>query len=111
MAGKIYVKNLADACEEYNKIFGANKNLYRIMPGFQDGLKPVARRFLYSLYRGKGRTQFIKMQKAAADTTADFHPHGSASVEDVGARLANLQCNNIVTVEGQGNYGSYRNKS
>lgn len=38
MSGKIYKKNIAEACEEYNKIFGANKNLYRIIPSMQDGL-------------------------------------------------------------------------
>lgn len=108
MSGKVYRKNLADACEEYNKIFGANKNLYRIMPSANDGLKPVQRRFLYSLYKGKGRTQFIKMAKAAADTTAAYHPHGSASVEDVGAKMASPIANNIPTVEGHGNFGSYK---
>ena len=46
MAEKIYKKNIADACEEYSKIFGANKNLYRIMPNLIDGLKPVQRRFI-----------------------------------------------------------------
>lgn len=110
MEGKIYKRDLADACEEYNKIFGANKNLYRIMCSTIDGCKPVQRRFLYSLYKGKGRTQFIKMSKAAADTTASFHPHGNASVEDVGAKMANPTCNNILTVEGQGNFGSYKSE-
>ena len=54
MADNIYKRDLADACEEYVKIFGANKNLYRIMISMQDGLKPVQRRFLYTLYKGKG---------------------------------------------------------
>lgn len=110
MKGQIYQRNLAEACEEYNKIFGANKNLYRIIPSMQDGLKPVARRFLYTLYKGKGRTQFIKMAKAAADTTASFHPHGSASVEDVGVKLASPIANNVAVVEGQGNFGSYKDE-
>ena len=108
MAEKIYKRNIAEACEEYNKIFGANKNLYRIIPSMQDGLKPVQRRFLYALYKGKGRTQFIKMSKAASNTV-DYHPHGDASIKDVGAKMASLQINNVVTVEGQGNFGSYKN--
>lgn len=107
---KTYQKDLAESCEEWVKIYGANKNLYRIMPSMQDGLKPVQRRFLYSLYRGKGRTNFIKMAKAASDTVADFHPHGNVSVEDVGASLANPQSNNICPVEGQGNFGTYKNE-
>lgn len=110
MGGKIYQRNLADACEEYSKIFGANKNLYRIMPSMQDGLKPVQRRFLFSLYNGKGRKHFIKMAKAASDTVAEFHPHGDASVKDVGAALATPIANNIPVVEGQGNFGSYKNE-
>ena len=68
MSEKIIQRNLAEACEEYSKIFGANKNLYRIIPSMCDGLKPVQRRFLYALYKGKGRNQFIKMAKAAANT-------------------------------------------
>lgn len=48
------------------------------------------------------------MSKAAADTTADFHPHGNAAVEDVGAKLASPISNNICVVEGQGNFGSYK---
>ena len=107
MAGKLYQRNLAEACEEYNKIFGANKNLYRVIPSMSDGMKPVMRRFLYSLWKGKGKTQFIKLAKAAANTL-DYHPHGDSSVTDVGAKMANLQCNNIPTVEGQGNFGSYK---
>ena len=109
MADNIYKRDLADACEEYVKIFGANKNLYRIMISMQDGLKPVQRRFLYTLYKGKGRNQFIKMSKAAADTTASYHPHGSASVEDVGAKMVSTIINNVAPVEGQGNFGSYKN--
>lgn len=110
MGEKIKKRNIADACEEYQKIFGANKNLYRIMASMQDGLKPVQRRFLYTLYKGKGRKQFIKMAKGAADTVASFHPHAGSSVEDVGARMASPIINNVVAVDGQGNFGSYKNE-
>ena len=98
---KIYKRNIADECEEYMKIYGANKNLYRIIPSMQDGLKPVARRFLYTLYLGKGRTNFVKMAKAGGDTVATFHPHGNVSVEDSGVALASPISNNIPVVEGQ----------
>lgn len=110
MSGKIYQRDIAEACEEYSKIFGANKNLYRIIPSMQDGLKPVQRRFLYALYTGKGKHHFIKMAKAASDTVSEFHPHGDASVKDVGAALATPVSNNIAVVEGQGNFGSYKNE-
>lgn len=108
MGAVVYHKNLADACEEYVKIFGANKNLYRITPSMQDGCKPVQRRFLYSLYKQKNRSMFIKMSKAAGDTMAAYHPHGDASITEVGGRMANPTINNICLVEGQGNFGSYK---
>ena len=38
MAEKIIKQNVADAAESYSCIFGANKNLYRTVPSFQDGL-------------------------------------------------------------------------
>ena len=107
---KTYQRNLAESCEEWIKIFGANKNLYRIMPSMQDGLKPVQRRFIYTLYTGRGRHDFIKMAKAASDTVAEYHPHGNVSVEDVGASLATPISNNIACVEGRGNFGSFKNE-
>ena len=105
-----YQRNLAEACEEWIKIFGANKNLFRITPSMQDGLKPVHRRFIYTLYTGRGRREFIKMAKAASDTVAEYHPHGNVAVEDVGASLATPISNNICCVEGRGNFGSYKNE-
>ena len=110
MGSKTYMKNLADACEDYIKLFGANKNLYRITPDMQSGLKPVQRRFLYTLYTGKGRREFIKMAKAANDTVAQFHPHAGTSVEEAGAALASPILNNVAPVEGYGNFGSYKNE-
>lgn len=106
---KITKWNIAEASEDYSKKFGANKNLYRIIPSLQDGFKPVNRRALYSLWKGKGRHKFIKLAKAASDTL-DYHPHSSASVEDVIARMANGQINNICPVEGQGHFGSYKSE-
>lgn len=108
MAEKIYKKNIADACENYMKIFGANKNLYRIMPSMIDGLKPGPRRFIYAMYQGPGRRDFIKMDKAVSDTTGDYHPHGGGSVADFGANMANGNNNNICLLDGQGNFGSYK---
>ena len=45
---KIIEKNVADCAEEYTKIFGANKNLYRTIASMIDGVKPGMRRLLYS---------------------------------------------------------------
>ena len=42
--------NVATAAEEFTCIYGANKNLYRISPSLQDGLRPGKRRALYALW-------------------------------------------------------------
>ena len=109
MAGKIVVKNIADACEEYYKIFGANRNLFRVMPGLVDGLRPVNRRILYAMYLGKARNTMTKVTKIVGDTTGDFHPHGDASVEEVVGGMGCYAKNNILLIEGTGNFGNYKN--
>ena len=43
--------NISEACTEYMKIFGANTNLMRHLPVVMDGLKPGARRILYTMYK------------------------------------------------------------
>jgi DNA gyrase subunit A len=54
-----------------------------------DGLKPVNRRILWSLFRSNvgPNSEHLKAARAAADTVA-FHPHGSSSIEDALARMA-----------------------
>lgn len=101
-------RNLADFCEESSKIFGANKNLYRIIPSLTDGLKPVSRRFLYSLYMTQGITKWRKMNKLAADTMSDYHPHGQDSINDVAAKSAQPWSNHVMLIESRGNFGSVR---
>lgn len=49
LKAKQYEKNIATQCEIYQKIYGANKNLYRHIASM-DGLKPVQRRILYTMY-------------------------------------------------------------
>ena len=110
MAEKIIKRSIGEACREFMCIFGANKNLYRIIPTMIDGFKPVTRRFIYALYRGKGRHDFVKMSKAAADTTGDYHPHGTAPVEEAAARLGNPITNNVLCLDIRGNYGSYKDE-
>lgn len=59
---KIIKVNIAKQTEEWQKIFGANKNLYRYFQSLVDGLKPVERRFLYTLYTlGRYKDKEIKL--------------------------------------------------
>lgn len=99
--------DLADACEDFTKLFGANKNLYRIIPSMNDGLKPVQRRFLYSTWISGNIDKFKKMGILASNTMT-IHPHGDKSIADVGGNMAQSWTNNACYIQPQGNFGSIR---
>lgn len=72
---KFLDKNIAELCEMYDKIHGANVNLSRITPDFIDGLKPVQRRTLYVMYlKDQGKT-FRKVATISGDVFGRVHPH------------------------------------
>jgi DNA gyrase subunit A len=100
-------ENLADSCEESMKIFGTNKNVYRAIKSMIDGLKPVHRRILYSMYKSKARTQNVKMAAVTASTLA-YHPHGDVAIADVAGNLAQEFSNNVVLLDAQGNPGTIK---
>ena len=105
---KIESRNIAVQSEIWQKIFGANKNLYRYFPSLIDGLKPVERRFLYSLYNDKryhGRQ--LKLARASANTV-EFHPHGDSSISDVAIGMSQQWVNNVPLVFTEGNNGSIK---
>lgn len=80
--GDIMDVDIADACEEYTKLFGANKNVARANSLLIDGLKPVQRRVLYDMYDLKiyGRSKPKKTTSISGDTMGRFHPHGDGSI-------------------------------
>src|SRR3984885_11151843 len=80
----------------------------RAIPDVRDGLKPVHRRILYSMYeQGLVPTQaHRKSAKAVGDVLAKFHPHGDASVYDAMVRLAQDFSMRYPLIDGQGNFGS-----
>lgn len=80
----------------------------RALPDVRDGLKPVHRRILYSMYNS-GLTPDKEYSKSAAtvgDVLKYFHPHGDASVYDALVRLAQDFSLRYPLVDGQGNFGS-----
>ena len=80
----------------------------RALPDVRDGLKPVHRRILYSMYEN-GLTSDKKYKKSATcvgDVLGKYHPHGDASVYDAMVRLAQNFSMRYMLVDGQGNFGS-----
>ncbi len=77
----------------------------RALPDLRDGLKPVNRRILATLQKGKGKGEFMKSQRIAGNTM-DLHPHGDSAIyqamvlmTDVNGSLA------FPSIKGTGNFG------
>ena len=80
----------------------------RALPDVRDGLKPVHRRILYSMYK-TGFTPDKPYKKSAhivGDVLAKYHPHGDSSVYGAMVRLAQPFNIRYPLVDGQGNFGS-----
>ena len=80
----------------------------RALPDVRDGLKPVHRRILYTMYEG-GLTvdkPFKKSATCVGDVLGHYHPHGDASVYDAMVRLAQDFSMRYMLVDGHGNFGS-----
>ena len=80
----------------------------RALPDVRDGLKPVHRRILYSMYEN-GITHEKPHKKCArivGDTMGKYHPHGDSSIYDALVRLAQDFNIRYPLVDGHGNFGS-----
>lgn len=80
----------------------------RALPDVRDGLKPVHRRILYSMWSTGLRSgaRFKKCATVVGDVLAKYHPHGDLSVYDALARLVQDFSMRYPLVHGQGNLGS-----
>lgn len=80
----------------------------RAIPDVRDGLKPVHRRILYTLYE-EGMTPDKKYQKSANAVGAvmgHYHPHGDSAIYDSMVRMAQDFTYRHILVDGHGNFGS-----
>lgn len=80
----------------------------RAIPDVRDGLKPVQRRIIYSMYE-LGLAHSKSSKKAArivGEVMGKYHPHGDASIYDALVRMAQPWTMRYPIVEGQGNFGS-----
>jgi len=81
----------------------------RAIPDVRDGLKPVARRILYTMYhelRLVHDARHRKSAKVVGDVIGKYHPHGDTAVYDAMVRLAQDFVMRAPLVDGQGNFGS-----
>ena len=81
----------------------------RAIPDVRDGLKPVHRRIVYTMFEDLGLTHEARHRKSAkvvGDVIGKYHPHGDTAVYEAMVRLAQDFAMRMPLVDGQGNFGS-----
>jgi len=80
----------------------------RALPDVRDGLKPVHRRIIYSMFENgyDYNRPFRKSARIVGDVLGKYHPHGDSSVYDAMVRMAQPFAMRVPMVDGQGNFGS-----
>jgi DNA gyrase subunit A len=81
----------------------------RALPDIRDGLKPVQRRILFSMFHNHRLTPErppIKSAKVVGSVIGEWHPHGDVAVYDAMARMAQPWSLRATLVDGHGNFGS-----
>jgi len=99
--------NLVEEMERSYIEYAMSVIVGRALPDVRDGLKPVHRRILYTMYES-GLTSdkpFKKSATCVGDVLGKYHPHGDASVYDAMVRLAQNFSMRYVMVDGHGNFG------
>lgn len=83
----------------------------RALPDARDGLKPVHRRVLYSMYElgMLSNRPYKKSARIVGEVLGKFHPHGDNSVYDTIVRMAQKWSLRYKLIDGQGNFGSLDN--
>ena len=105
---KIVNINLEHEMEEAYIEYAMSVIVGRALPDVRDGLKPVHRRILYTMYES-GLTSdkpFKKSATCVGDVLGKYHPHGDQSVYDALVRLGQDFSMRYCLVDGHGNFGS-----
>ncbi|MBQ5316738.1 MAG: DNA gyrase subunit A [Oscillospiraceae bacterium] len=105
---KLVDKDIEKEMRDYFLAYSMSVIISRALPDVRDGLKPVHRRILYTMFE-KGLTPDKDYRKCADTVGAvlgSYHPHGDASVYDALVRLAQDFSLRYPLVDGHGNFGS-----
>ena len=108
MAEEIQIKLIEEEMKEAYLDYAMSVISGRALPDVKDGLKPVHRRILYTMYQLGlfSNKPFRKAASVVGTTMAKFHPHGDAAIYDAMARLVQDFSLRYPLIHGQGNWGS-----
>ncbi len=106
--GRIIVRDIEKEMRNSFMDYSMAVIVSRALPDVRDGLKPVHRRIIYSMYE-QGLTPdkpYYKCASTVGDVLGKYHPHGDASVYDAMVRMAQKFSLRYPLVDGHGNFGS-----
>ena len=105
---KLIYNNIVDEIEKSFLDYSMSVIVARALPDLRDGLKPVHRRILWSMYES-GYTPDKPHKKSArivGDVMGKYHPHGDSSIYDAMVRMAQDFSYRNILVDGHGNFGN-----
>ncbi len=107
-AGHIAGINIEDEMRSSYVDYAMSVIVGRALPDVRDGLKPVHRRVLFTMYELKNNWNlaYKKSARVVGDCIGKYHPHGDQSVYDTIVRMAQPFALRYLLVDGQGNFGS-----
>lgn len=104
--------DLASYIDEKSIIYGINRNIARDIPSMMDGLTPVERRMLYSMFCD-GLSHKVKRERVATiigSTIERVYPHGDGPLDQTNARIGRHWNMMIPYLDGEGNFGDMQTK-
>ncbi|MFA9446885.1 DNA topoisomerase (ATP-hydrolyzing) subunit A [Egicoccus sp. AB-alg6-2] len=107
-AGQILDVSLESRMEQSFLDYSMSVIVGRALPDVRDGLKPVQRRILYSMYESGLHPDrpYRKCASAVGEVMKTYHPHGDSSIYDALVRMAQDFSTREPLVDGHGNFGS-----
>ena len=105
---RIEQNNIVDEVQSSFLEYSMSVIVARALPDSRDGLKPVHRRILYSMYNS-GYTpdkQYRKCARIVGDAMGKYHPHGDSSIYEAMVRMAQDFSYRYMLVDGHGNFGN-----
>jgi DNA gyrase subunit A len=106
--GKIKPRRITDEMEQSYLSYAMSVIVSRALPDVRDGLKPVQRRILYSMWSLglKHNAKYRKSATVVGEVLGKYHPHGDSAVYETMVRMAQDFSLRYPLVDGQGNFGS-----
>ncbi len=105
---RINEKNIVEEVKKAFTDYSMSVIVSRAIPDLRDGLKPVHRRILYTMYEN-GFTPdkpYRKCAKTVGDVMGNYHPHGDSSIYEAMVRMAQDFSYRYMLVDGHGNFGN-----